>query len=607
MSLLPQINGNAAFYRYLSAILLLLLINVSHVFTQHYYISIQQSQLIDAAIQQQELHLNQPLWITETAEQQISYLPQATEGVLYTSVSKGQSFYFIDNRLLHSLSAVAYIVLNLLLLLSLLPVYLFNRKQALMRNQRLALVTKGLEQLQHKLDIKQQSGDNAEQLAMISDRVTQLLKRDQEVRHLVRVQGLVDHELAIGNRVFFESKLQHYLSDLSEVTFGTVYIVQLSHPEGSGAGLKQISRLKGCVDILHGVASSYADTVVARLSDNDLVLLVAGVAAKDIEKLGDKLALLLSRASCFADCQDQDVVHIGYAAYHHGQTSYQILSEADMALKTAQLQGPNAAFGYVDRSDKPQQAKGSVWWRSELNKALQEHRFVLNFQPVFSWQDDDVLQHEVLVRLNSSNGEKISAAIFLPMAFNCGLACQIDQHVLLKSAKLCAADSSSSNRCSVNISIQSLLEPQWWQWLDHMTLSGQIDPQQFAFEISEHHLVKHYKQLRRQLLKLHQAGFAIIVDQVGLIIDNFISSEDLPVESVKLHASIVRNIDQHLEQQLFVRGLIAGYADRGIRVIATGVELEQEWLTLKKLGVAGGQGFYFSQPLAQIITHSQLQ
>jgi RNase E specificity factor CsrD len=109
------------------------------------------------------------------------------------------------------------------------------------------------------------------------------------------------------------------------------------------------------------------------------------------------------------------------------------------------------------------------------------------------------------------------------------------------------------------------------------------------------------------LLKLHRSGFSLIVDQVGLVIDNAVYVDELPLESVKLHPSVVRNIDQHLEQQLFVRGLIAGFAGKGVRVLATGVELEQEWLVLQKLGIAGGQGFYFSQPLNQIITQGQSQ
>ncbi|GAB2909897.1 EAL domain-containing protein [Rheinheimera gaetbuli] len=481
------------------------------------------------------------------------------------------------------------------------------RKQHTSQAEERCAVNKALSALEVQLE---QQGDRntatAERLQLLHTKITQLHKRDAEIRHLVRVQGLIDHELAIGNRVFFESKLQHYLDDVTEFEEGAVYIIQLSHPEPGRAGVKQLQRLRGCVDILNALAADYPETVLARLSENDLVFMVSGIVGREVDKLGDRMATLLSRAACFADCIELDVLHIGYAPYQRGQTSYQILSEADMALRTAQLQGPNAAHGFIQQQDKSL-AKGSVWWRSELNRALQEHRFSLSFQPVFSWQDGEVLQHEVLIRLQSSDGQQVPAAVFLPMAFNCGLAGQIDQHVLLKTARLCAADYRHQSRCSVNISVHALLDNQWWQWLEQMLISGQIDTQQFALEIAEHHLIKHFKKLRIKLQKLHKAGFALIVDQVGLVIDNAIYADELPLESVKLHPSVVRNIDKHLEQQLFVRGLIAGYAGKGIKVIATGVELESEWLTLQKLGIAGGQGFYFSQPLNQIIAQGQLQ
>lgn len=492
-------------------------------------------------------------------------------------------------------------------LLGISTVVVMLRRQHTSQADELSAVNKALSALEMQLE---QHGDRstatAERLQQLHLKITQLHKRDAEVRHLVRVQGLIDHELAIGNRVFFESKLQHYLDDVTEFDEGAVYIIQLSHPEPGRAGVKQLQRLRGCVDILNALAADYPETVLARLSENDLVFMVSGITGREVDKLGDRMATLLSRAACFADCIELDVLHIGYAPYQRGQTSYQILSEADMALRTAQLQGPNAAHGFIQQQDKSL-AKGSVWWRSELNRALQEQRFSLSFQPVFSWQDGEVLQHEVLIRLQSSDGQQVPAAVFLPMAFNCGLAGQIDQHVLLKTARLCAADYRHQSRCSVNISVHALLDNQWWQWLEQMLISGQLDTQQFALEIAEHHLIKHFKKLRSKLHKLHKAGFALIVDQVGLVIDNAVYADELPLESVKLHPSVVRNIDQHLEQQLFVRGLIAGYAGKGIRVIATGVELESEWLALQKLGIAGGQGFYFSQPLNQIIAQGQLQ
>ena len=490
---------------------------------------------------------------------------------------------------------------------SLLSVIFYTVWQRRTQHHDLLAIDKHVSALEQKFAI---TADPSQTLVLrlqhLQAKALQLQKQDAEVRHLVRVQGLIDHELAIGNRVFFESKLQHYLGDSSEFAFGAIYIIQLSHPEIGRAGIKQLQRLRSCVDILHALAADYTETVLARLSENDLVFMVCGLNHRDIDKLGDRMATLLSRAACFVESNELDVLHIGYAPYKRGQSSYQILSEADMALRTAQLQGPNAAHGFLPQQDKSL-ARGSVWWRSELNRALQENRFSLSFQPVFSWQDGDVLQHEVLIRLQSSDGQQVPAAVFLPMAFNCGLAGQIDQHVLLKTARLCAADYRHQSRCSVNVSVHALLDEQWWQWLEQTLMSGQLDAHQFALELAEHHLIKHFKQLRAKLLQLHQAGFALIVDQVGLVIDNAIYADELPLESVKLHPSVVRNIDQHLEQQLFVRGLIAGYAGKGIRVIACGVELEAEWFALQKLGIAGGQGFYFSQPLNQIIAQGQLQ
>jgi RNase E specificity factor CsrD len=585
-------------------LLLLLLLNLSHFLLQRVSLQQQAEQLLQLSVMHDNQPLSrQPLWLTAGQGLRLQQQPGEAN---YLALETAESYVFIDKTLLTQSGIGFYLLLNSVFAALCLPLYWLVRRQRNAMQREMVQLDKVLRALEEKVEIRDHDAAIPSQsLQHISERINHLLKRDQEVRHLVRVQGLIDHELAIGNRVFFESKLQHYLSDMSELDFGALYIIQLSHPEAGRAGITQLNRLRGCVDILHGIASGYNDAVLARLSDNDLVLLVAGLTAKDMEKLGDRVAILLSRASCFADCIEQDVLHIGYAGYRRNQTSYQILSEADMALKTAQLHGPNAAYGYVDQG-KPQ-AKGSVWWRSELSKALQEHRFVLSFQPVFSWQDRDVLQHEVLVRLQSSEGEQIPAAIFLPMAFNCGLASQIDQHVLLKTTRLCAMDSRAFSRCSVNVSIQSLLEPSWWQWLEHMLLSGQLEPQQLALEVTEHHLLKHYKQLKNRLLKLHKAGFTLIVDQVGLVIDNAVYIDELPLESIKLHPSVVRNIDQHLEQQLFVRGLIATYAGKSIRVIATGVELEAEWLTLQNLGIAGGQGFYFSQPLNQIIAQGQLQ
>jgi RNase E specificity factor CsrD len=429
-------------------------------------------------------------------------------------------------------------------------------------------------------------------------------KRDHEIRQLVRVQGLVDHELAIGNRVFFESRLHHYLTENTEVSGGAVFLVQLSHPESNLSVLVKLQRLRGCVELITELVANWPDAIQARLAENDLALLIPGLSAREAEQLGDRMAQVLSQANFFDEYKDFDLVHIGFVLYQQGQTSYQLMAEVDMALKTAQLQGPNAAYGFNEKQKT--KIKGSVWWRTELHNALKENRFLLSFQPVFSWQHNDVLQHEVLVRLACSDGDKLAAALFLPMAANCGLVGAIDQYVLLKVAKLSENGALEHCRCSVNLNNQSLLDENWWRWLQQQLESGVVVAKDLALEFHEHHLIKSYSSLKPKLLQLQQWGFELVVDHVGLSLDPTPYTDELPIRMLKIHPAVVRGVDHQLEQQLFIRGLLASCVGKDIKVVATGVEQDSEWQCLKKLGVIGAQGYYFSQPLARIIAKSQL-
>jgi len=443
-----------------------------------------------------------------------------------------------------------------------------------------------------------------DRLTLLRQSLQHQVRREQEIRQLVRVQGLVDHELAIGNRIYFESKLQHYLLDPAEPLSGALFLIQLSHPELSVGPNDAIQRLAGSADLVQQLVNHLSLSVLARVADADLALLVPGMEQKDAEQLGDRLAIVLSRASFFAGYEDFDLVHLGYVIYQQGQTAYQVMSEADMALKTAQLQGPNAAFGFYPEH-KPK-IKGSVWWRTELGNALREQRFLLSFQPVFSWQQDDIIQHEVLVRLQSSDGDRLAAAVFLPMAVNCGLTAQLDQYVLTKAARLCQLEQKNGVRCSVNLTVESLLNQDFMQWLQHNLKTGQLQAGQIALEIDEYHLIKQYKKLKPILIKLQQQGFSLSIDHVGLNISPCEYLTELPIDAVKLHASVVRHIHRQLEQQLFIRGLVASHQAKGVKVLATGVESTEEWQTLQKLGVSGAQGYFFSQPLAELMPQTQL-
>ena len=598
---LSQIVQRKRAWQQALSLLIVLLVNLS-------FYSIGQLQLQQRQVQWQQWLELKPLqhssWLVIT-EGQLQLLQQAPENAVdFIALDGSDPVLHLSPELVRSWSLLDYLLINapFVLWFGWLAWIRPYQQQFRQELQQLEQQTKLL--LSH-LELPFHGTTNpTAQLQRVLLKLQNWQKRENEIRQLVRVQGLVDHELAIGNRVFFESRLNHYLTESTEVSSGAVFLVQVSHPELHLTTLVKLQRLRGCIELMTELVSAWPDAVIARLAENDLVLLLPGLTGKEAEQLGDRMAQVLSQANFFDECHDFDLIHIGFVLYQQGQSSYQLMAEADMALKTAQLQGPNAAYGFND-PQKPK-IKGSVWWRTELHNALKEHRFLLSFQPVFSWQDNDVLQHEVLVRLASSDGDKLAAALFLPMAANCGVVGAIDQYVLQKVARLSATEALEHCRCSVNLNVSSLLTDSWWHWLEQQVSNATIKTADIALEFHEHHLIKHYKSLKPKLQQLHQWGFELIVDHVGLNLDAAPYTDELPISMLKIHPALVRAVDQQLEQQLFIRGLLASCVGKNIKVIATGVEQDAEWQSLKKLGVAGAQGYYFSQPLAKIIAQNQL-
>lgn len=539
--------------------------------------------------------LSAPLYLQASPELTLTPTSVVPEAAIAVSMPNGT--LWVDERLMLPRPFALLIVVDFALLAFLSAAVWFKRRE--LQLQAAAIQVKAdIEAALVQVQLPVAPDCSASELVQsFQAYLQQQQRRDDEIRQLVRVQGLLDLDLLIGNRIYFESKLQFYLSDADAPASGGLFIAQITHPEGEISSEMLNQRLAGCIELVQQLTTGFDTAILARIAEQDLALLIPGMEQKDAANFGDRMAMILSRGWFFPQ-QNLDVVHVGFVEYQQEQTLYQVMAEADMALKTAQLQGPNAAFGFSPAHKPP--VHGSLWWRTELTQALQQHRFVLHFQPVFSWQQQDVLQHEVLVRLNSSDGERLDAAEFLPMAVNCGMSSQIDQFVLSKAAKLLAQEVGNPPRCSVNLSVHTLLSADFLPWLESQCQQGMIVAQQFALEFNEHHTVRLFAKLQPKLLRLNQLGFALIIDHAGLTLEQQAMLPDLPLHSVKLHPSVVRHVEQQPEQQLYIRGLVNSYHKRGVSVLATGVEYEAECKTLQRLGVSGAQGYFFSRPLAQL-------
>lgn len=430
-------------------------------------------------------------------------------------------------------------------------------------------------------------------------------KGGQKVDHFIRSNTFLDKATGLGNRLYFEHRLESLLQQDDEV-YGAVLIIQYGVLEAVRER-KQSALVSELLQQFSEILTVYLDdtrqSVGARISANDFAILLPFVDEKEVEKVAVNILRQSQKVSLPEEFDTGAAFHIGADMFSSDDSSFQIMAEADMALRAAQLHGPSGWFMY-DREQLPQtDVKGSVRWRTTIENAINRNRFVLRFQPVVT-HELVVHHHEVLIRLSEDNGSLVSAKIFLPMARKSGLIPEVDKQVLnLMAAQL---NKAPKQAVSVNIHIDSWLDRGFGNWLIKFLKRNQSLAKNLIFEISEFELAQHGRKVATVLAAVKRFNARVMVDQVGLYVVDTNYLNYVAVDFLKLHQSIVNQISRRPENQMFIRSLQGVVSSKALAIFAMGVESEQEVHILKRLGIFAMQGHYIKEPDSTLLPSMRL-
>jgi RNase E specificity factor CsrD len=182
----------------------------------------------------------------------------------------------------------------------------------------------------------------------------------------------------------------------------------------------------------------------------------------------------------------------------------------------------------------------------------------------------------------------------------------MDLLILEKICRVLAQEKKSHDACSINVAIDSLLSngfsEQFLAILHKFPeIAGRV-----MMEVSEYQLVNHLKELPPVIASLSAAGIRIVADKVGQYVVSAHYLNIYPIYAMKLHSSLVIDIDKKTENQVFIQSLKTLAAPKNIAIYALGVEKESEWRLLVQLGLKGGQGHFFTEPVEQVAKAIQL-
>ncbi|MFQ6371867.1 EAL domain-containing protein [Shewanella sp. YIC-542] len=411
----------------------------------------------------------------------------------------------------------------------------------------------------------------------------------------IRSNTFLDHETRIGNRLFLDNRLDALSNAQGMMAHGVLLLLEFEALEQLGGEAQVREYLHLNIAHINRLLQSQANSVFARRSHHQLAIVVTQISLAEAEQLAAKLMKLCVTLIPPELENPRNSCHLGGAYFKLGDNQQQLLEEAEMALKVAQIQGNNTWFMYDKGAVDAEFARGSVRWRSFLEVALAQRRFVTFVQPVLD-TDGNLHHREVFTRAKDGNGALVRATLFLPMATKCGLMPQIERQTLERVIQQLLPKAEPEAVFSINLSEDTLMNNGFMRWVRTLLLEHRDMAPRLIFEVDEALASRCATLLQPKLRLLRKMGARVCVDQVG---SQVVSSQYI-IESgfslVKLHRSLVKQIHLRPENQLFIRSLMGGLHKTEIEVMAEGVELFEEWQTLRVLGVSAAQGTWFAEP-----------
>nr|WP_294519828.1 EAL domain-containing protein [uncultured Rhodopila sp.] len=236
---------------------------------------------------------------------------------------------------------------------------------------------------------------------------------------------------------------------------------------------------------------------------------------------------------------------------------------------------------------------------AELRVALRGAMIENRYQPIVRMADRHAIGLEALARLNHPELGTLLPDRFVPQIEDAGLAAELTDLVSARAFADMAEPwlAERGVRVSVNFPLDVLLHPAALDRLERQREACGIDVARVIIELTESRPVDDFALLRRSIDRLRGLGYGVAIDDAGPAVPWLTELLELPFTSLKLDKDMVNRVIELEAVHRFVATTIARGKQRGMTVVAEGVETAAIWDWMLALGVDEAQGFLVSRPL----------
>jgi len=283
----------------------------------------------------------------------------------------------------------------------------------------------------------------------------------------------------------------------------------------------------------------------------------------------------------------------------------QVLQAADAACYAAKDQGRNRVHIYQEDDAVVAQRHGEMQWVARVKRALNENRFLLEAQPIVpileaGTQPPAPRSYELLLRMRELDGSIVPPGAFLPAVERYNLTQRVDQWVISNALQWLAANPATTQRIDrvyVNLSGDSLSDPQLHDFIRAMLEETRVLPTKIGFEITETAAIGNLTRANQLIAELRRLGCAFSLDDFGSGVSSFAYLKALTVDWLKIDGLFVGNIVHDRVDHEMVRSITDIGHVMGKKVVAESVESTAVLERLKQMGVDYAQGNALGRPM----------
>ncbi|MFH0825305.1 MAG: EAL domain-containing protein [Pseudomonadota bacterium] len=442
-----------------------------------------------------------------------------------------------------------------------------------------------------------ESNERTHYVGIFSD-ISSIKKTEKELDILTRLDPLT----GLINRNLFRDRLKQAVSKAYRRSEGVAVLIldldnfkKINDTMGHSLGddlLKEVG-----VRLVKAVRPT--DTV-ARLAGDEFAIMITDFAVpRSIDFLAMKIMRVMAEAYDLGNRRVFVTAAMGISLYPgDGDSEDLLLQHADTAMYSAKEQGP-ASFRYYSK-EMNRHAAERLEIETDLREGMLRDEFLLYYQPQVSLANGAVCGCEALVRWRRPSKGIVPPGVFIPLAEETGLIKPLGDWVLgeaCRQAKAWITRTGDNFPVGVNLSAVQLKYPDTIEQVTRLLEANGIEGRRLTLELTESAVMGDPEDAVRILYGLKALGVQIALDDFGTGYSSLYYLKRFPLDKLKIDRSFVEEVTVDADDEAIVRAIIGMAHNLNLKVVAEGVETEEQLEFLRSEQCDEVQGYYHGRPV----------